>query len=266
MVGLVILALLVLFALLGGLFAQHHYQDTDFLALDSPPSAEHWFGTNGGGNDLYAQVVHGLRISLVIAITVSAATTFISAFVGSVAAYLGGRAERAILALIHFLLIVPSFLLVALIVASQGGDWKVLIVVLILFGWMYYARIIWSLAMSIREREYVMAARYMGVGGVTIVLRHIIPNIGSLLVVNLTLGVVSTVMGETGLSFLGLGVKPPNVSLGTLLGSGVNQVTASPWLFYFPAGALTLLTVSMAFISDGLRDALDPSSAAGGHA
>ncbi|MEH6240546.1 ABC transporter permease [Corynebacterium pseudotuberculosis] len=265
-IGSIILFLLFLLAVFGSLVAQWSFDDPDFLALSSPPSPEHWFGTSSSGNDLFAMVVHGLGRSLTIAITVSLATTLISAFVGSTAALLGGRPERAILGIIHFLLVIPSFLIIALIVSGSGGDWKLLIVVLIVFGWMYYARVIWSMALSLREREYIKAARYMGVSNFTIIRRHLIPNIGSLLVINATLGVVSAVMSETGLSFLGLGVKIPDVSLGTLLSTGTNSLLSSPWEFYFPAAVLTLLTVSMAFIADGLRDALDPNSAAVGKA
>jgi peptide/nickel transport system permease protein len=131
---------------------------------------------------------------------------------------------------------------------------------------MYGARVVWSLSTSLREREYVQAARYMGVGSLRIVLRHLIPNIGSLLIVSFTLGVVSTVLSETGLSFIGFGVKQPDVSLGTLLADGAATITSAPWLFYFPAAGLTLLTVSLALIGDGLRDALDPTSHSAGRA
>lgn len=263
-VGLVIFVALCLFALFGGFLTPWTYSDVDFLALGTPPDGNHWFGTTGAGNDLYAMTVHGLGRSLIIAITVSLVTTAISAVVGTAAALLGGKAERAILAVIHFLLVVPSFLIIALLVSGSGGDWKLLIVVLIIFGWMSGARVVWSLALSLREMDYVRAARYMGVSRWGIVTRHLIPNIGSLLVITATLGVVGTVMSETGLSFLNLGVKIPDVSLGTLLASGATTLVSSPWEFYFPAGVLTLLTVSMAFISDGLRDALDPNSAAAG--
>ncbi|AKK10081.1 ABC transporter permease [Corynebacterium uterequi] len=266
MLGLVIFGLLIITAIVGPYTTSWSYDEPDFMSLSDPPSAEHWLGTNTAGNDLYAQIIQGLRRSLVIAVLVSGATTIIAAIVGTGAALLGGRAEKAILAVIHFLLVVPSFLLIALLVAGSGGDWKVLTVVLIAFGWMFYARIVWSMAISLREREFVVAARYMGVSQWKIITRHLIPNIGSLLVLNLTLGVVSAVMSETGLSFLGLGVKTPDVSLGTLLSTGASGLESSPWLFFAPAAVLTLLTVSMAFISDGLRDALDPNSSAGGTA
>lgn len=265
-IGLVVLSFLIICALIGPFLTKWRYDDPDFTALSEPPSGAHWFGTDGAGLDLFACVTHGLGRSLTIAITVSVAGVVISAIVGCGAAYLGGRWEKCILGLIHFLLVVPTFLILAMLVGNSGGDWKVLILALIAFGWMYSSRVVWSLATSIREREFVKAARFMGVPGFLTVVRHIVPNIGSLLIINMALGVVSTVMSETGLSFLGLGVKPPDVSLGTLLGSGVGSLESAPWQFYFPAGALTMLTVSMALIADGLRDALDPNSASGGRA
>lgn len=265
-VGLIVFSLLIIAAIVGPIISRFTFDFLDFGALSVPPNDVHWFGTNGDGGDLFAMSMHGLGRSIIIAVSVSLVTVIISAIVGCAAAFAGGNVEKTILGVIHFLLVIPSFLILALVVSSYGGDWKVLILALIAFGWMYQARVIWSLAISVREREYVTAARFMGVRGFTIVRRHMIPNIGSLLVINLTIGVVSTVMSETGLSFLGLGVKIPDVSLGTLLSAGVNQLESQPWLFLFPAGILTLLTVSMALISDGLRDALDPNSAAGGRA
>ena len=266
MVGLAVLALLILFALFGSLLTTYTYLDVDFADLSSPPSPEHPFGTNGAGNDIYAQAVHGLQRSLVIALVVSAATTMIAAFVGAAAAYLGGPVEKIILAVIHFLLVVPSFLILALVSQRAHGDWPVLILVLTVFGWMFNARVVWSVTTSLREREYVQAARFMGVGRIRIVVRHLIPNLGSLLIVSFTLGVVATVQAETALSFVGFGVQPPDVSLGTMLSDGANTVSSAPWLFVVPAALVTLLTVSMALIGDGLRDALDPTSRSAGRA
>lgn len=262
--GVVILVLLVMFAIAGPMITPYTYTDVDFTNLTAAPSSAHWFGTNGTGSDTFAQTAHGLGRSLIIGVVVSLLTTVIAAFVGAVAAYLGGAAEKVILGIVHFLLVVPAFLILALISQKAGGDWRVLIVVLTAVGWMLGARVVWSLCTSLREREYVQAARFMGVGSLRIVLRHLIPNIGSLLIVTFSLGVVATVQSETGLSFLGFGVKQPDVSLGSLLGDGANTITSAPWLFYFPAAMLTLLTVSMALIGDGLRDALDPMSYSAG--
>ncbi|MEU8956269.1 ABC transporter permease [Streptomyces sp. NPDC048518] len=261
--GVAIFVLLVLFSLFGGLFTPYTHTDADFTALTQPPSDVHWFGTNQGGNDIYASAVHGLRRSLVIAVSVSVLTIVVAAVIGSSAAYFGGRVERLTLAVIHFLLIVPSFLILALVSNRLAGDWRALILVLTVFGWMSTARVVWSVSTSLRERDYVKAAEFMGVRPLRIVLRHIIPNLGSLLIVNLTLGVVATVLSETALSFLGFGVQTPDVSLGTMLADGATTVTSAPWLFAFPAGLVVLLTVSMTFIGDGLRDALDPTSVTG---
>lgn len=266
MLGLVILILLTLFSIFGGFLTKWNYSTPDFTALTSSPGGSHYFGTDTSGNDTYAQCVHGLQRSLVIAVSVSALTTIISAVVGAWAAYVGGRLERWTLAVIHFLLVIPTFLILALVAQHYSGDWRILIVVLTIFGWMFSARIIWSLATSLREREYVTAAQFMGVSSWRIVVRHIIPNIGSLLIINFTLGVVGTVFTETGLSFIGFGVQPPDVSLGSMLADGSDSVSSAPWLFLFPSLLIVLLTVSMALIGDGLRDALDPNSKAGGNA
>lgn len=159
--GLVVLVILVLMAIIGPFIAQWSYDEPDFLALSQAPSASHWFGTDAAGLDLFAEIVHGLGRSLTIAITVSVAGVIISAIVGCGAAYLGGRWEKIILGLIHFLLVVPTFLILAMLVGNSGGDWKMLIVALIAFGWMYSSRVVWSLATSVREREYVKAARLL---------------------------------------------------------------------------------------------------------
>ncbi|UNK72259.1 ABC transporter permease [Microbacterium sp. H1-D42] len=264
--GIVIFVVLALCSIIVPLVSPYGVSDMDFLNLSTGPSAEHWFGTNASGNDTFTQTFVGLQRSLMIALIVSFGVTAISAIVGTAAAYFGGRIERVTLVIIHFFMVVPTFLILALVSNDSGGDWRVISLALVFTGWFFPARVIWTMALSLREREYIDAARYMGVPGMRIVIRHLLPNIGSLLVINFTLGVVAAVGTETGLSFIGMGVKIPDVSLGSLIGEGAASVTSAPWLFYFPAAALTLLTVSMALIADGLRDALDPTSSAGGRA
>ncbi len=265
--GVIVLIALVIFAIIGPLIAPYNHTDMDFLALRTPPSGDHWFGTNGSGNDNFAQVAIGLQRSMMIAVLVAVGTTVVSAIVGATAAYFGGPYERITLVVIHFMMVIPNFLILAMISNEVGGNWLIISLVMIfIVGWFFPARIIWTLSLSIREREFVHAARYAGLSGMQIVIKHMLPNIGSLLVINFTLGVVSAVLTETSLSFLGFGVKLPDVSLGALIGYGASTLVSAPWLFYFPALALVLLTVSMALIADGLRDALDPTSAAGGRA
>ena len=270
--GLAIFATLVSVTLVGGLFTPYDHTDVDFTALTQGPSAEHPFGTTAGGNDVYAQAVHGLQRSLLIAVSVSLLTTLTAAVVGSTAAYLGGggtwgrRGERAVLGVVHFLMVVPAFLILSLASQWGSGDYRILILALSALGWMTGARVVWTVVTALREREYVQAARFMGVRGPVIVLRHLIPNIGSLLIVSFTITVVSVVQAETALSFIGFGVQVPDVSLGTMLADGASSMTTAPWLLTVPATLLVLTTVSLALVGDGLRDALDPTSQAGGRA
>ena len=259
-----ILVLLIAFAALGSSVTSYDYRATDFAALGVPPGGDHILGTNDAGVDLYAALVHGLQRSLVIAFVVAFGTTIIATIVGTVAAYVGGWLERITLQSIHFLLVVPSLLIVALVANRYGGDWKALIVVLIVFGWPFQARVTWSLAQSVSEMDYVRAGKFLGLGALRISLRHIIPNMSSLIIVSTVLGVVTVVLTETSLSFLGFGVKIPDVTLGSLISDGQSTITSSPWLFWYPAAVLTLLTLSLSLIGDGLRDAFDPQSAAAG--
>lgn len=263
-VGTALLTLLVAYAAFGHVLSEQAWHESDFTALTQPPSPEHPFGTNQAGNDILAQTAQGLRRSLLIAVSVSVISTAIAAFVGAGAAYMRGRVERWTLALIHFLLVVPSFLILALVSNRVGGDWVILILVLTVFGWMGTARVMWAVSSSLRERDWVMVARFMGVSTYRIIARHIIPHLGALLVLNLTIGVIATVLSETALSFLGFGIRAPDVSLGSMISAGASNITHAPWLFAFPAAFLVLFTVSMTLIGDGLRDALDPTSHVGG--
>src|SRR5690606_27306693 len=180
--GVVIFVLMVLYSIIVPLLTPYTIDDQDFLNLSTPPSAEHWFGTNAAGNDNWLQTAVGLQRSLMIAVTVSVGVTVLSAVVGTTAAYFRGRIEQITLIIIHFLMVIPAFLIVALVSNDAGGDWRVISLALIFVSWFFPARVIWTLALSLREREYVDAARYMGVPGMRIVLRHLVPNIGSLLV------------------------------------------------------------------------------------
>ena len=267
-VGLIILLVLVFFALFGANIGKWAYDDPDFLALSAGPSASHWLGTDSGGSDLYAMVVRGLGKSLMIGIITSVATMAIASLLGTAISFFGGWVERVGMWLLDMLLVVPSFLLIALIVgmAAGGSDWLWLAIGLTAFGWIGYARTLRTLTLSLRDREYIRAAKFMGVPSFTIIVRHLVPNLGSVLVINTVLGVIGAVNSETSLSFLGLGIKAPDTSLGTLLNAGQSVVQTSPWVLIFPSVVLIVLTFSVQLIGDGLRDAIDPYSRSGGKA
>jgi peptide/nickel transport system permease protein len=267
--GLSGLALLVLVAALGPSAGPWRYGDIDPTAFLQPPSRDHLLGTTQAGRDVLALTVHGLSRSLVVGCTAAVLQTGIAAVVGAAAAYAGGWLERVSFWIVDLCLIVPSFLIVATLMRGSAGgraSWLLLAVFLALFGWPLTARVVRSLTLSLKHREYVVAARFMGLPAWRIVARHILPNLASLLIVDATLNVGSAVLAETGLSFLGFGVQAPDASLGTLIGDGARMATAFPWLFLAPAAPLVALVLCVNAVGDGLRDALDPAAPSGGPA
>lgn len=262
--GLIIIALLVILAIIGPWLSPWDYDDVDRRAYLQSPSFEHPMGTTQSGRDMWALTLHGLRKSLVIGLVVAVLSTGIAGIVGAFAAYYGGWIERFALWIIDLLLVIPSFLLIALVAGNSSGgasSWVLLVLLLTLFGWMLSARVVRSLTQSVRQNEYVRAAKYMGLSGPKIIVRHILPNIASLLIIDATLNVSAAILAETSLAYFGFGVQPPDTSLGTLLGDGARQLSSFPWLFAGPATVIVLLILSVNAVGDGLRDAFDPSSA-----
>jgi len=261
--GLAVLIALFLVAFLGPYLTHWRHTDQDVSAFLTPPSGRHWFGTTQSGGDVYALTLRGLQKSLVIGLLVALISTAVAALVGSFAGYFGGWTDRMLMWLVELLLVLPSFLfLVILSPWFRGKTWLIFVVLLAAFAWMVMARIVRGMTISLREREYVVAARYMGVTGPRVVFRHVLPNISSLLIIDATLGVSAAIIGETGLSYLGFGIQAPDVSLGTLIADSTDSATTHPWLFGFPAGVLVAIVLSVNLVGDGLRDAVDPSSAA----
>ncbi|MDY6872039.1 MAG: ABC transporter permease [Actinomycetota bacterium] len=238
----------------------YSYTDLDYYALQQPPTTEHWFGTNALGQDLLAQTLRGMQKSMLIGVAVAFISTIIAATVGSIAGYFGGWRDRTLMWLVDLLLVVPSFILIAIVTprTKESGTILWLILLLAAFSWMISSRIVRGLTMSLRDREFVVAARYMGVPHWRIIVRHIVPNVASILIIDTALNVGLAVLAETGLSFLGFGVQRPDVSLGTLIADGTGSVTTFPWVFLFPAGVLVLILLCANLVGDGLRDALDP--------
>jgi peptide/nickel transport system permease protein len=239
------------------------YTDLDFYALQDPPSTDHWFGTNALGQDLFAQILRGMQKSMLIGVCVAVISTGIAATVGSIAGYFGGWRDRTLMWVVDLLLVVPSFILIAILTPVTKGSSNVILLIVLLagFSWMVSSRMVRGLTMSLREREFVQAARYMGVPSRRIITRHIIPNVASILIIDAALNVAVAILAETGLSYLGFGIQPPDISLGTLIADGTKSATTFPWVFLFPAGVLVLILVCANLTGDGLRDALDPGSA-----
>jgi peptide/nickel transport system permease protein len=263
------LLVIVALAVFGPSFAQWEFDAIDTTAFLSPPSSEHWFGTTQAGRDVFAMTMQGLRLSLVIGFAVAAIQVFLSAVIGAVAAYFGKVIDTVILWIIDLLLVIPAFLLIAVVsqqFAGAQGSLTMFIVLLAGFGWMLSARVVRAMTKSVVSLEYVTAAKFMSVPSRVIIFKHVIPNISSYLIIDFTLGVVRAIMSETALSYFGFGVQSPNTSLGTLLAEGAPRATTSGWVFLAPAVVLVFLLLSVNFLGDSLRDALDPSSKSGGEA
>ena len=259
--GIYVIAFMFLFAFGGPFVAQWSYSENDFSSLLQGPSLSHWFGTTQVGVDVFAQTTRGLQKSLIIGLLVAVFSTGLSAIVGAVAGYLGGRADKVTMWFVDLLLVLPSFLvLVILSRFYQGKTWLLLVVGLTIFDWMITARVVRGLAMSLRERDFVRAARYMGVPTRKIIVRHLLPNMASVLIIAATLNVGGAILAETGLSYLGFGVSAPDVSLGTLIAEGTGAALTYPWLFLFAGSILVLTVLAVSFIGDGLRDAFDPGA------
>jgi peptide/nickel transport system permease protein len=240
----------------------YSYTDLDYTALLQPPDTSHWMGTNALGQDLLAQTLHGMQKSMLIGVCVAFLSTGIAATVGSISGYFGGWRDRALMWIVDLLLVVPSFILIAIVTPRTKNSASIVFLILLLagFSWMVSARMVRGLTMSLRNREFIQAARYMGVPSRWIIVRHVVPNVASILIIDAALNVAVAILAETGLSFLGFGVQPPDVSLGTLIADGTQSAVTFPWVFLFPAGILVLILVCANLTGDGLRDALDPGS------
>ncbi|GAA1490209.1 ABC transporter permease [Brachybacterium sacelli] len=274
-IGATVIVLIVLFSLFGNIPNIYQYTDTDSYSQNSPPSGQHWFGTDSVGRDLYAGITSGLQMSLLIGFVAAPLATLLAAFLGSLAGYVGGWTETIISWFINLFLVLPVFyILLLLSPAIQAPEslpaglqqlasmpsWLLIVLAIACFGWMIMAQIVKNQTKSLKEREFVKAARYMGVGTFTILRRHIIPNVASLLIIDATLGVAYAILAETSLSFFGLGIQYPDVSLGTLLQNGQSGIISRPWSFYFPSVFLVALLTAVALLGDALRDAIDPTS------
>jgi peptide/nickel transport system permease protein len=243
-------------------FLPYSYTDLDYTALLQPPNTRHWLGTNALGQDLLAQTLRGMQKSMLIGLCVAIISTGIAATVGSIAGYFGGWRDRALMWLVDLMLVVPSFILILILTPRTKNSGNVIVLVLLLsgFGWMVSSRMVRGMTMSLREREFIRAARYMGVANRRIITHHIVPNVASILIIDTALNVAVAILAETGLSYLGFGIQPPDVSLGTLIADGTQSATTFPWVFLFPASVLVLILVCANLTGDGLRDALDPTS------
>jgi peptide/nickel transport system permease protein len=264
--GLVLFAMLLLFGFVGPLLW------TAGLGAGGDakvaPGAAHPFGTDRIGHDMLASVISGTRLSLEIAILVAVVATVLGVVLGALAGYLGGWVDTGVSRVIDLLLCLPSLVITAVLArrtftvapsAQNASNWITVALLIALFtSWFPIARTIRGMVLSLREKEFVEAARALGAPTSRIVFRHILPNTIDVIIVNATVTVSQAVLLESALSFLGLGVHRPDASLGLLINENKNEVVTLPWLFWFPFVFIVLISLSVNFMGDGLRDAFDP--------
>jgi peptide/nickel transport system permease protein len=232
------------------------------------PSPAHPFGTDRIGHDMLAQVISGTRLSLQIALVVALLSTLLGVVLGALAGYLRGWTDTAISRLIDLMLCIPSLVVTAVLArnsfnlapsAQHTSNWLTVALILALFtSWFPIARTMRGLVLSLREKEFVEAARALGASTPRIVFKHILPNTVDVIIVNATVTVAQAVLLESALSFVGLGVQHPDASLGLLINDNKNELATLPWLFWFPFVFIVLISLSVNFMGDGLRDAFDP--------
>ncbi|AEF39547.1 ABC transporter permease [Hoyosella subflava] len=259
--GSAILLTIAGIAFLGPWLYPHDHITQNHAAVLQPPSWEHWLGTSRLGEDLLAQTMRGLQKSLLIGLAVAVLSTAVAAIVGTLAGYYGGRVDRGLMWCVDMLLILPTFLVVAVMSpVLRGQSWLLLVVVIAMFQWTLASRIVRARAMSLRERGFVRAAEYMGARGPRVIRTHLIPNMAPLLIIDCTINVGVAVIAEAGLSYFGFGVRPPDVSLGTLIGIGSNSAITYPWVFLVPVAFLITTVMAVGLIGEGLRRTIDRES------
>lgn len=224
----------------------------------SAPSADHWFGTDHFGRDIFARVVYGARSSLTIGIVVTLVCLVVGGFIGSVAAYYGGRFDAIVMRIMDTIMSIPPILLALAVVAALGQNLTNLIIAMIVAQVSSFTRIVRSSIMSVVGFEYVEAAKACGTKDSRIILKHIIPNAIGPIIVQSTMSIARTIITAAGLSFIGMGIQPPFPEWGSMLAEGKQYMRYTPYLVMFPGGFIVLTALSLNVLGDGLRDALDP--------
>lgn len=256
-VGIIILTIVILMAIFAPMLSQ--YKASDQLGVyNAPPSAQFWFGTDDLGRDIFVRIWEGARISLFIGIAAAVIDLIIGVIWGSISGLSGGRVDNIMMRIADVLTAVPYLLVViVLLVVMQPGLFP-MIIALSITGWINMARIVRGEVLSIKNQEYVLAARTLGASTGHLIIKHLVPNALGAILVTMTLTIPSAIFTESFLSYLGLGVPAPTASWGTMASDGNKAIANAPWRLIFPAVFISLTIFAFNAVGDGLRDALDP--------
>ncbi len=259
--GVIVLACLALLATLAPFVTPYDPERTQLAFIFEPPSPVHPFGTDSLGRDMLTRILFGGRISLSIGVLAMTVAVSVGTVVGGVAGYYGGGLDNVLMRFVDMMYSFPRLFLLILFAVLFGGNFLTIVLVLGAFSWLTISRLVRASFLSLKHREFVEAARSIGVRDRDIFLRHILPNSLAPIIVAATLGIAGAIISESTLSFLGLGIQPPTPSWGWLLKDAQPDLAIAPWTGIFPGLVIFLAVVSINFIGDGMRDALDPRHA-----
>ena len=257
-ISCLILLVIVGFAVIAPMVSPYTYFDTDYMSKMKPPSAEHIFGTDLFGRDQWTRVWYGTRISLLIGLFAAAINLFIGVTYGAISAIVGGAVDAVMQRVIEVLVGIPQLIIVILfMMVLPPGIWTI-ILALSITGWVSMARLVRAEILKLKSQEFILAARLLGTGTGKLILRHLIPNTVSVIVIQVMFSIPSAIFTEAFLSFIGIGLAEPKASLGVLINRGYAVLRSSPYMLIYPSIAIVLIMVCFSILGDGLRDAFDP--------
>lgn len=259
-VSAALLVLITLACIIGPWLSPNAFDSTDWNATGTPPTLANWhlFGTDDTGRDLLVRCLVGGRVSLMIGALATLTSVTLGIVWGAIAGFVGGRVDNAMMRVVDMMYAIPYLLIAILMVTLLGREFYLVVITITIFSWMDMARVVRGQTLSIRSKEYVEAARAIGVPTRRIIARHVVPNLLGIVAIYTTVTVPGVILTESVLSFLGLGVQEPMTSWGVLIQDGVGVMESAPWILLFPAALLSITLYCINFVGDGLRDALDP--------
>lgn len=258
MFGLVVIAIMTILAIFAPMLCPYAYDQTDFAHMLEWPSAEHWFGTDKLGRDIFVRTMYGARISLTIGFTAAFINMIIGVLYGGIAGYLGGRTDMVMMRIVDILSGIPSLIYLILIMMFLGNTMQSILIAMCLTYWITTAKMVRGQILTLREQDFALAGKVCGLSKWQILIHHLIPNSIGTIIVTVTFLIPSAIFQEAFLSFLGIGISVPKASWGTLANDAIEYLFSYPYQMFFPAVAISITIFALNFIGDGLRDALDP--------
>ncbi|MBC5635533.1 ABC transporter permease [Ornithinibacillus sp. BX22] len=259
-IGGILLFFFILVSLIGPYFVPYPEDSGDLVNKLAPPSADHWFGTDHHGRDIFSRIIEGMSITLRVGFSSVILGAIVGTVIGIISGYYGGRVDSIIMRCMDVLLAFPGILLALAIVSVLGGSIQNVIIAIAIFSIPVFARIVRGSTLAVKKLEYIDAVKALGASDLRIIFKHILPNTLSPLIVQITLSIATAILTATGLSFLGLGAKPPIPEWGAMLSDGRNYLYSAPHVSFFPGIAIVIVVIAFNILGDGLRDAFDPKS------